>query len=38
MSWLRRNLVMIIALLVLVYLFVPIAYTIAISFNTSSIP
>jgi spermidine/putrescine transport system permease protein len=33
MSWLRRNLVMIVALLVLVYLFVPIAYTIAFSFN-----
>ena len=31
--WLRRNLVMIVALLVLVYLFVPIAYTIAFSFN-----
>ena len=35
MSWLRRNLVMIVALLVLVYLFVPIAYTIAFSFNNA---
>ena len=35
MSWLRRNLVMIVALLVLVYLFVPIGYTIAFSFNNA---
>ena len=33
MSWLRRHLVMIVALLVLAYLFVPIGYTIAFSFN-----
>jgi len=35
MAWLRRNLVMIVALLVLVYLFVPIGYTIAFSFNNA---
>lgn len=35
MSWVRRHLVMIVALLVLAYLFVPIAYTIAFSFNDS---
>ena len=35
LAWLRRNLVMIVALLVLVYLFVPIAYTIAFSFNNA---
>jgi spermidine/putrescine transport system permease protein len=34
-AWVRRNLVMIVALLVLVYLFVPIAYTIAFSFNNA---
>jgi spermidine/putrescine transport system permease protein len=34
-AWLRRNLVMIVALLVLVYLFVPIGYTIAFSFNNA---
>ena len=33
MSFLRRHLVMIVALLVLAYLFVPIAYTVAFSFN-----
>jgi len=33
MSWVRRHLVMIVALLVLAYLFVPIGYTIAFSFN-----
>jgi spermidine/putrescine transport system permease protein len=33
--WVRRNLVMIVALLVLVYLFVPIGYTIAFSFNNA---
>ena len=33
MSWIRRHLVMIVALVVLLYLFVPIGYTIAFSFN-----
>jgi spermidine/putrescine transport system permease protein len=32
-AWLRRHLVMIVALLVMAYLFVPIGYTIAFSFN-----
>ena len=33
MSWVRRHLVMLVALLVLAYLAVPIAYTVAFSFN-----
>jgi spermidine/putrescine transport system permease protein len=34
-GWVRRHLVMIVALLVMVYLFVPIGYTIAFSFNNA---